>query len=630
MEFPSKSTQAQGSRIGGVLRIWGQGCEMKSLFKAVSLLSCGLAYLASPAFPQASAQEAPVHGLAMHGAPALPPEAPHLPYADPEAVKGGSIVYGLTGSFDSVQPFIIRGSSPFWVIRDLAFESLLTRNHDEPFTLYGLLAESVETPEDRSWALFTIREEARFSDGSPVTPEDVIFSMEVLRDQGRPNYGSSYRKVSSVEKVGERGVRFVFGEGDRELPLILGLMPILSKADWEGKDFSVSTIRPALGSGPYVISQVDPGASLTFRRNPDYWGRDLPINRGLHNFDEVKYLYFRDSNALWEAFTSGLVTFRHEQSAERWAQGYDFPAFRSGAVERGEVVHGRPTGMRGLVFNTRRPLFQDRRVREAVSLALDFEWLNRTLYYGAYARIQSYFGNSALGCDSGPADEAERALLAPYLGELPEGALEAACAQPVSDGSGRDRTRLRRAAALLREAGWVSQGGVLKNAAGEPFAFEILTSGVEEERVAGAFAQALKSLGIQMRARTVDAAQMAARKNDYDYDMVFNFWALSLSPGNEQTLYWGSAGREIPGTRNYMGVASPGVDAMIQALLEARDRAPFEAAARALDRLLTANQYVVPLWWEPTDKLAWRKGMRRPEKDPLYGYRPEVWWSEAP
>lgn len=562
----------------------------------------------------------------MHGEPALPPEAAHLPYADPQAPKGGAAAYGLTGSFDSVQPFIVKGSAPFWAIREHAFESLLMRNHDEPFTLYGLLAESVETPEDRSWALFTLRPEARFSDGTPLTPEDVIFSMEILRDKGRPGFGASYRKVSSVEAVGERGVRFVFSEPDREMPLIMGLMPIVSKADWEGRDFAASGLRPVLGSGPYVISGVDAGASLTFRRNPEYWGKDLPLNRGLHNFDEIKYFYFRDSNALWEAFTGGLVTFRHEQSPERWAQSYDFPAFRAGQVERGEILHGRPSGMRGLVFNTRRPLFQDRRVREALTLALDFEWMNRTLYFGAYRRIQSYFGNSALGCDSGPADALERALLAPYLAELPEGGLDRACAQEASDGSGRDRARLRKAGALLREAGWSAQGGVLKNAAGEPFAFEILTSGVEEERVAGAFSQALRSLGIQVRARTVDAAQMAARKNDYDYDMVFNVWALSLSPGNEQTLYWGSAGRDLPGTRNYMGVSSPGVDAMIQALLESEDRAPFEAAARALDRLLTLNAYVVPLWWEPTDKLAWRKGLSRPAKDPLYGYRPEVWW----
>ena len=577
-----------------------------------------------------TAQAEPSHGLAMHGAPALSAEAPYLPYADPEAVKGGAVVYGLTGSFDSVQPFILRGSAPSWAIRDLSFESLLTRNHDEPFTLYGLLAESVETPEDRSWAAFTLREEARFSDGSPVTPEDVMFSMEILRDQGRPNYGAYYKKISSVEKIGERGVKFTFSEIDRELPLIVGLMPILSKADWEGRDFAVSGLRPVLGSGPYVLSGVDAGVSLSFRRNPDYWGEDLPINRGLHNFDEVKYLYFRDANALWEAFSSGLVTFRHELSPERWAQGYDFRDFRSGAVERGEISHGRPTGMRGVVFNTRRPIFADPRVREALNLAFDFEWINKTLYFGAYKRIQSYFGNSALGCDSGPADDLERALLAPYAAELPEGALDRACAQGVADGSGRDRARLRQATALLREAGWTLTNGVLRNAAGAPFSFEILTSGVEEERIVGAFAQALKPLGIQMRARTVDAAQMAARKNDYDYDMAFNIWALSLSPGNEQTLYWGSAGREGPGTRNYMGVASPGVDAMIQALLQAVEREPFEAAARALDRLLTNGNYVIPLWWDSTDKLAWRKGLKHPAKDPLSGYRPEVWWSAAP
>ncbi|TYO91643.1 peptide/nickel transport system substrate-binding protein [Oceanicella actignis] len=578
----------------------------------------------------AAAQAAPAHGIAMHGAPALEPGFRALPYANPEAPKGGRIVFGEVGGFDSLNPYIVKGRAP-WAVRTLTVESLMGRSWDEPFSLYGLLAESVETPPDRSWVAFTLRPEARFSDGSPVTLDDVVWSMRTLGEQGLPGFRSSWRKVSAVERLGPRTVRFRFSEPDREMPLILGLRPILKKDRFAGRDFAQTTLEPLIGSGPYVVEAFEPGRFISFRRNPDYWGAHLGLNAGRHNFDEVRYEYFKDDNARFEAFKAGLVTIFRESDPVRWAQGYDFAAVREGLVVKEEIPNGRPSGMTGFVFNTRRPPFDDRRVRQALALAFDFEWINRTLHGGAYERIHSFFGNSELGF-RGPLGADEARILGPHAAALAPEARSGAFAWPRSDGSGRNRANLRRARDLLAEAGWRVRDGVLRDADGRPLRFEILLSGPQYEAAAAVFADALRVLGVEARLRVVDPAQYQQRLTHYDYDMIVAGWAMSLSPGNEQRFYWGREGVRQPGTRNYMGVDDPAVEAAVDALLAAEDRPTFVAAARALDRALTTGVYVIPLWRSPVSRLAHRADLRHPERLPLYGdwtgFLPDVWWQE--
>ncbi|HEU0221417.1 MAG TPA: extracellular solute-binding protein [Paracoccaceae bacterium] len=565
----------------------------------------------------------------MYGEPALPPGFHHLPYANPEAPKGGRIVLGELGSFDSLNPFILKGNAP-WGLRAHVFESLLGRSWDEPFTLYGLLAESVETDPARTYVEFTLRREARFSDGSPVTVADVLWSFETLAAKGLPNFAVSARKVARMEQTGPRSLRITFAEKDRELPLILGLRPILKKADWEGRDFAASSLRVPVGSGPYVIGALEPGRFISFRRNPDYWGRDLALNRGQHNFDEIRYDYYRDAAALFEAFRAGLVSAFRESDPNRWAKAYDFPAVRAGRIVLSHIPHGRPSGMRGFVFNTRRPLFADWRVREALILAFNFEWINARLNGDAFRRITSYFANSPLAY-SGPATGREAELLALYGAELPPGTLEG-YALPRGDAEGTNRRNLRRARELLAEAGWRVENGTLVDREGSPFAFEILLRAAHEEAVATIFVDSLRVLGIAASIRLADAAQYNALKNAYDYDMIVNTWALSLSPGNEQNFYWGSEGRGLEGTRNYMGVAIPAVDGLIATLLEARTTEEFIAAVRALDRVLTAGRYVIPFWYAPENWIAHEASLHYPARLPLYGdwpgFLPEVWWRE--
>jgi peptide/nickel transport system substrate-binding protein len=573
------------------------------------------------------ARAEPAHGIAMHGAPALEPGFAHLPYADPAAVKGGRVVFGESGGFDSLNPYLLKGRAP-WGVKAHTVESLMARSYDEPFTLYGLLAESVETPEDRSWVAFTLRPEARFADGSPVTVEDVIWSLETVATEGHPVYRNAWNAVSGVEQTGPRSLRIDFAEANRELALIMGLRPVLKKAEWEEREFAASTLEPITGSGPYVVGDFEPGRFISFRRNPDYWGRNLGVNRGLNNFDEIRYEYYRNSEALWSAVKTGEVSVFSDSDAARWADGYDFPAALDGRLQRGEIVHGRPTGMYGFVFNTRRPVFADRRVREALALSFDWEWVNQRLFRGQYKRIESYFANSELGF-SGAAEGREAELLAPFDGALPEGTLDSGWRPPSSDGSGRDRANLRAAAALLEAAGWKVDGRLRQNAAGEPLSFEVLVASTRDETLAELWSGALGRLGVQLRVRRVDNAQYVARRRDYDYDMTVNRWFLSLSPGVEQRLYFGAHGRTDPGTRNYMGVEDPAVEEMISALLSAANRSDFVSAVRALDRVLSAGIYVIPFGYLPTDRVAWQSGYAKPAQDALYGWRPEVWWKVA-
>jgi peptide/nickel transport system substrate-binding protein len=571
------------------------------------------------------------HGIAMYGTPALPPDFVSLPYANPDAPKGGRIVFGESGGFDSLNPFILKGNAPAGVSA-LTVETLMGRYYGEPFALYGLLAESVETDQARSFVAFTLREGARFSDGSPVTPEDVLWSFETLGTKGSPRYAAAWAKIAKAEKTGPRTVRFTFNTADRELPLLLGLRPILKKAQWDGKDFTVSSLDPIIGSGPYVIGPFEPGRYISYVRNPDWWGADLPFNRGQHNFDEVRYDYFGDGGVVFEAFKAGDITSYREANPAAWASNYAFPAVQSGDVVLAEIPHQRPSGIDGFVFNTRREIFADWRVREALIQAFNFEFINRTLTGGVQPRITSYFSNSVLGMTPGtPAEGREQALLAPFADSLLPGALEG-YALPVSDGSEANRKGIREATRLLEEAGWTVQNGVLTNAAGTPFAFDILlVQGADDMlSIANIFIEALRRLGIAVTVTSVDSAQYKERTNAYDFDMTHYIRSLSLSPGNEQTLYWGSAGVTEPGTRNWMGMNSPAAEAMIKTLLTATDPEEFTAATRALDRVLTSGRYVVPIWYSDVSRIAHAKQLHYPDRLPIYGdwlgFQPDVWW----
>ena len=574
----------------------------------------------------------PAHGIAMHGAPKYPADFKAFGYVDPEAPKGGTIRWAVTGSFDSLNPYIVRGRPPPEVGTAAVFESLMARAQDEPFSLYGLIAESIDTPPDRSSVTFRLRPEARWHDGTPITAADVLFSWETLRKHGRPNHRAYYGRVVTAEAPDPHTVRFGFaplpdGGYDRELPLILGLMPILSEAWWRGRDFEATTLEPPLGSGPYRIGAVTPGRSVEYRRLPDYWGRDLAVRRGAANADVVRYDFYRDDGSALEAFKAGAADIRRESNPTRWATGYDFPAARDGRVRLEALSHGRPEPMRGFIINTRRPLFRDVRVRQALGLAFDFAWINRSLFRGAYKRSPSYYPNSELAATGLPGPE-ETALLEPFRAGLPPELFTRPPPLPETDGSGPAglRSNLLAARTLLAAAGWRVEDGGLADADGHPFAFEILLSAPADEKVALEFARALARLGIAARVRTVDSAQFQGRLDDYDYDLVLSQWLSTLSPGNEQAVFFGSAGADLPGGRNYAGIRSPAVDALAASLGQAPARAALVARVRALDRVLIWGFYAVPLYYLGEDRVASWCQLHRPAVVPVYGFLPEVWW----
>ncbi|MEQ9520539.1 MAG: extracellular solute-binding protein [Parvibaculum sp.] len=586
-----------------------------------------LAILASENPANAEPAQGPVHGIAMHGTPAHGADFKHLSYVNPDAPKGGDLRLAVVGSFDSLNSFIVRGTAGGG-IRDYVFESLMARAYDEPFSLYGLIAESIEVPDDRTWVEFRLRPEAKFSDGTPVTVDDVVFTMETLRDKGRPNYKFYYSKITEIVKPDARTVRFVFdADGDREIPLIMGLMPILPKHVYANLAFEETTLTPPVGSGPYTITEVDPGAKLVYTRNTEYWGKDLPINRGLNNFDTITFEYFRDANASFEAFKAGVYDIRPEDDPTRWSTGFDIPAVKDGRISLESFSKQTPSGMRALVFNTRRPVFSDRRVRAALNLVFDFEWVNQNFYYSAYRRTQSFFDGSELASTSRPADAREQALLAPFPNAVLPDIMSAGYVAPVSDGTERNRSNRRKAVAALEEAGWTIRDGIMVNAeTGHPLSFEIAVASPEDQRLALNYTAALKSIGVEAKARSVDSSQYQQIRQTYDYDMIFNFWYASLSPGNEQSFYWGTDSADQDGTRNYMGVREPAVDAMITAMLEAHDREDFVAAVRALDRVLLSGDYVIPLFHQPDQWVAVWSHVKFPDTPSLYGYRTDSWW----
>jgi peptide/nickel transport system substrate-binding protein len=582
-------------------------------FAAVTWLSC---LLASAAFAE------PKPGIAMHGEPALAADFKNLPYTNPDAPQGGTLKQAISGTFDSVSPYIVKGNAAYG-IQTYVFESLMGRNWDEPFSLYGLLAESIDVSDDQQTFTFKIRPEAKFSDGTPVTAADVVFSMETLRDKGRPRYKNAFTKVTKVEAPDDHTIVFHQDAGDRELPMLMGMMSIFPKHAWEGKAFDVTSLTPMIGSGPYVIAEVKAGESITYRKNPDYWGKSLPYNRGLWNFDTVRFDYYRDANAAFEAFKKGDADVRIESDPVRWATGYDFPAIKDGKITLETVKQRSPAPASGFAFNTRRKIFADVKVREALLSAFDFEWANANLFSNKYKRTYGYYSNSVLSSLGKAADAVEKSIIG---SDLRAEFLDGSYKLPVSDGSGHDRKALRKAVSLLAEAGWTVKDTGLVNAAGEVFAFTISVQNKEQEKIALHYQRTLQQIGITVGVRVVDSAQYATIQTTYDYDMIPSIWYNSLSPGNEQFLYFGSDGKTTPGTRNYPGVADPKVDAAIAAMMSAKSQEEFVSAVRAEDRLLMAGFYIVPFYDAGGQWVARWNRIGRPEQQPLPGFEATTLW----
>ena len=592
------------------------------------------------AFAPLTAIAEPSHGIAMHGDPALPADFTHLPYANPDAPKGGKLRYGVSGTFDSLNPFVLKSmrtsARGLWdpIFDNLVYESLLKRSRDEPFTLYGLLAEKVEMADDRSWVEFHLNPQAKFSDGKPLEVSDVLFTFNLMKEKGRPPFSSRMSRVERMEQTGERSVKITFNErASREAPLLFGLMPILPEHATDAENFQQSTLKPPISTGPYKVAEVRPGERIVYQKDPDYWGRDLPINRGFFNFDEIRVDYFRSGNAQFEAFKKGLFDVYPENSPAKWRTDYDFPA-----VERGEIVMEvfepeLPSGMMGLVFNTRRPVFENRNVRKALAMLFDFEWVNDNLFFGAYERTTSFWQGSSLSSLDRPADASERALLAKYPDAVDPEVLEGTYRAPKTDGSGRNRKVLREALELFKGEGYTLQGGRLVDANARPLRFEMLIagdagiSGQETERLALAYKRSAAQIGVEVVVRPVDDSQYQARKTNFDYDMIITRFTSSLSPGAEQENRWGSESRDRSGSFNFAGAAEPVLDEAIAALLAAKERDEFENAVRAFDRALISGHYLVPLYHSTKQRVAYRSHLAHPDQLPLYGPWYATWWS---
>ncbi|HEX4894536.1 MAG TPA: extracellular solute-binding protein [Hyphomicrobiaceae bacterium] len=583
--------------------------------------------VAALAFAAAHAADPFEHGIAMHGEPALPPDFQHLPYVNPAAPKGGTVTLAELGSFDSLNPLIVKGVAANG-IRELVYESLLGRALHEPFSLYGLIARRVEMPEDRRSITFELEPEARFADGHPITPADVIFSWQLLKERGQPYHRSNYKSVTSAEMAGPHTVRFTFeDDGNREAPLLIGLMPILPSHRTDPQTFEQTTLAPPVGSGPYVVAAVDTGRRVVYKRDPGWWGRDKPINRGRFNFDEIRYEFFRDQTSMFEAFKAGEIRVRLENDAARWAEGYTFPAATDGRIIRETLATRLPAGMTALVFNTRRPVFADPRVRRALTLLFDFEWVNRSFFHGNYTRTQSFFERSELSSHGVPADPRELELLAPFKERIDPALLQGTFKQPVSDGTGHNRANWQAAFKLLAEAGFVQEGGrLVHKVTRQPLAFEMMAGTRAEERLMQAFAAPLERLGIAVSIRQVDSAQRWARMKTFDFDMVQWTWHASLSPGNEQMNRWSVASATTELSLNYAGVKDPAVDTVIEAILAAHQRPQFVSAVRALDRLLLSGSYVIPLYHAKSLWVARWKELARPDVLPLSGFALDTWW----
>lgn len=566
-----------------------------------------------------------VHALSLIGEPKYKADFQQLGYVDLAAPKGGEIKLHSIGGFDSLNPFIIKGDAAPGI--SIIYENLMTDTPDEMSTEYGLIAESAEIPEDLSFVIFNLRPQARWHDGKPITAEDVVFGFDTVKAKGRPLYRNYYANVAKAEALGPHKVKFSFtGPKNRELPQIVGqLVPVLPKHWWAGRDFEAMSLDVPLGSGPYRIAAVDTNRSIVYERVADWWGKDLPINRGRYNFDRIRYDMYRDATVVLEGFKAHQYDFRAENSARNWATGYDFPGVRDGLVMKAEIPHKRPTGMQGFVFNTRRPIFTDRRVREAIGLAFDFEWSNKNLFYDQYTRTESYFSNSDFAAKGLP-EGAELALLEPYRGKVPAEVFEKAFRVPKTDGSGNMRDSLKTAVDLLASAGWTVKDRKLVNREGKHLSFELLLVQADFERVVQPMARNLERLGIEVRIRTVDTAQYINRSRSFDFDMIVGSWAQSDSPGNEQRDFWSSVAADQQGSRNTAGIKDPVVDALIDKIIAAEDRATLVVATRALDRVLLWGHYVIPQFHSSKDRIAYWSKLSKPGTDPLYGPDIYAWW----
>lgn len=583
----------------------------------------------------ATASAEPLHGIAMRGAPALPADYKNFPYVNPAVKKGGKVTYGVVGTFDSLNPFILKSmrttARGMWdpEFGNLVFESLMQRSRDEAFSMYGLLAESVEWDDNRSFIQFNLNPNAKWSDGQPVTPDDVIFTFELLRDKGRTPFNKRLDTVAKMEKVGDRSVRFTFNEkADRETPLILALSPVLPKHAVKVDGFDQSSLDIPVGSGPYIVKAVNPGTSITYERNKDYWAKDLPSKVGFDNYDQITVQYFLQDKTLFEAFKKGDVDIYQEGNPTQWARAYDFPAIQSGDIVKEEFKPGLPSGMFGFVFNTRKPVFADPRVRQGLSLVFDFEWANKNLFENSYERTQSFWQNSTLSSFGIPASDAEKALLGAAVSKVEPASLDGSYKLPVSDASGHDRKLLKQAVDTLKEAGYTIQGGKMVDASGKQLAFEIMTQNADQEKLAIAYQRSLKTIGVDASIRTVDDSQYQSRSIAFDYDMILKGFVSSLSPGIEQVGRWGSASKDKQGSDNFAGVADPDIDRVIEAMLKARSQEDFETAIHAYDRLLLSGHYVVPLYFTPLQRVALRSTTGHPDKLPLYGVQLPVWWDK--
>jgi len=577
-----------------------------------------------PSISCADSLPPPVHALAMHGAPKYAADFEHLDYANPDAPQGGVLHQAVIGHFDTLNNHIIQGRAAMGLA--LTQDSLMARVWDEPFTLYGLVAETVQIPEDRSFIIFNLNPAARFHDGTPMTPDDVIFSYDSYRKYGHPVRRRVYGMVEKVTKLDKDSIRFDFGEGyDAETALILALMPVLPKHYWtmEGHDISKTTLTPPLGSGAYKIARLDTGRSIIYEKVADYWARDLAINAGHYNFDTVIFSYYRDDDIAFEAFKSGTYNLRRENDIGKWIIGYDIPAVQDGRIIARAIPHERPERVRSLAFNTRRNIFADRKVRQALSLMFDFDWLNKNLFYGAFKRIDSFFPNSELASRNLP-QNAELAALTPYKDNLPP---ELFTDIYTSGDSADRRANMRKALKLLDDAGWhVVDQKLVQKESGAPFGFEILLQTQEEKKIALAFAQSLERLGITVNLRQVDSAQYQGRLDSFDYDMVFFTWFNSLSPGSEQVNYWSSAAAEMNGSRNYSGVTNPAIDALAQSIAQAPNREALVTQTHALDRALLWGYYTIPLYYLGKDLMAYDAHLSSSPHVPTYGTVIETWW----
>ena len=593
--------------------------DMTQLFRWTALL---LWVVTAPAGAQGALSG---HAMTMfdNEVPKYPPGFKHFEYANPEAPKGGTLRLAAEGTFDSFHPFIPKGNPA----STGAVETLLVTSADEPFTGYGLIAESMEWPEDRSWVIFNLRPEARWHDGQPITATDVTWSFSTLIKSGRPGYRFYYQAVKKAEALSEHRVRFTFNEsGNRELPLIVGQLPILPHHYWQSRDFARTTLDPPLGSGPYRIKRFEAGRYIEQERVTGYWGHDLAVQRGLNNFDLIRTDYFRDATPIRLALKSGDIDYREENQAKAWAEAYNVNAVNRGWLKKELVKHRMPTGMQAFVMNTRRPIFRDVRVREALGYAFDFEWTNRNLFNGQYTRTVSYFSNSDLAASGLPQGE-ERSLLERYRDQLPPALFTQTFAPPVTDGSGWPRENLRQATRLLNESGWVIKDLKRVNAkTGEPLTFEILLVSPAFERIVLPYVRNLKRLGIEAHVRLIDQSQYINRFRQFDFDMLVAVWGQSETPGNEQRNYWSSSAAATPGSRNLAGISDSVIDTLIEQLIKSVSRTQLNQRTRALDRALLWNFYVIPHWHIRADRILYWDKFSRPSTPIRSGVMTARWW----